>query len=70
MARVTTKDGNGNILHEGDRVFTDDENGSRIYGTLRYEETFRSEAEWTIEYDDGETFIVLDFSQVYNAANA
>lgn len=61
------KDADGNILHEGDRVFAYDLDGKRVYGTLRPNDGYEEVSEWYVEYDDGEECAVLDFDQLWKA---
>lgn len=64
------KDGDSNILHEGDRVYTYDHdlNGRivRYYGTL-VKNDYPDVLDWAVEYDDGICCAVLDFKQIYKA---
>lgn len=64
-----TTEGTGKEIFDGMRVFTNDLDGSRQYGTLRQGETFRGPEDWYVEYDDGQSCIVLDFSTIYDARN-
>lgn len=60
----------GQILHEGDRVFTHgftDNGWGRHYGTLHRNTEFPEVSDWWIEYDDKEQFAVLDFADVFKA---
>lgn len=60
-------DADGNILHEGDRVYTYDFDGKRFYGTLKPNEGYEHISEWYVEYDDGGEYCVLDFKQLWKA---
>ena len=63
-------DGDGQTLHEGDRVFTHgftDNGWSRHYGTLHRNTEFPEVSDWWIDYDDKEEFAVLDFGDVFKA---
>ena len=64
-------DGNGNELHEGDRVFIYEHNDylewERFYGTLHKNEDYPNVSEWYIAYDDGQEFAVLEMSLVFKA---
>lgn len=67
---VNPKDAEGNPLHEGDRVYSYDhtDNGyQRVYGTLQISDTKETFGHWCVEYDDGESFMVLDFNNVWFA---
>lgn len=58
---------NGEILHDGDRVFTHSD-GVRRYGTLFFDENASENwREWLIKFDDGGCFYVLNFNVVYSA---
>jgi hypothetical protein len=63
-------DGDGQVLHEGDRVFTHsftDNGWGRHYGTLHRNTEFPEVSDWCIHYDDREQFAVLDFADVFKA---
>jgi len=64
-------DGDGNILYEGDRVysygFDDKWRPQRLYGTLHKNEDHPDVSEWYIAYDDGQECAVLDMSLVFKA---
>lgn len=60
-------DGDGNRLHEGDRVYSYDFDSSRVYGTLHKNEDHPEVSDYYIEYDDGQECAVLDISSVYKA---
>ena len=63
-------DGDGQTLHEGDRVFTHgftDSGWGRHYGSLHKNEEFPNVSDWWIDYDDGEQCAVLDFADVFKA---
>jgi hypothetical protein len=64
-------DGDGQVLHEGDRVYSygydDNWKPQRLYGTLHKNEDFSEVSEWYIAYDDGEECAVLDMSLVFKA---
>lgn len=62
-----TKDADNNALYEGDRVYTYELDGKRIYGTLLPNDEHPEVSEWCVEYDDGENFAVLDFKQIWKA---
>lgn len=67
---ATPKDADGNNLHEGDRVFGYDyfDNGyQRIYGTLTKSDEPKTFGHWCVDYDDGESFMVLSFDNLYKA---
>lgn len=67
---VNPKDAEGNPLYEGDRVYSYDytDNGyQRVYGTLQISDTKETFGHWCVEYDDGESFMVLDFNNVWSA---
>lgn len=61
----TATDGDNKVLHDGDRVFTYDFDGTRVYGTLRINEDYLEVSEWYVEYDDGEDYAVLDFNFIF-----
>ncbi len=66
----TTKDGDGAILHEGDRVYCYDlidGRPNRVYGTIHRNVDNPDVSDWYIDYDDGEECAVLDISLVYKA---
>ena len=60
-------DANGNLLQEGIRVYTLDFDGETVLGTLIKSEVPETLGRWCIRYDDGKTFVVLDFDQVWKA---
>jgi len=63
-------DGDGQTLHEGDRVFSHGFTDSvwvRHYGSLHKNEEFPNVSDWWIDYDDGEQCAVLDFAYVFKA---
>jgi hypothetical protein len=63
-------DGDGQILQEGDRVFTHgftDNGFGRHYGTLHRNAEFPEVSDWFINYDDKEQCAVLDFADVFKA---
>jgi hypothetical protein len=64
-------DGDGQVLHEGDRVYSygyDDKwKPQRVYGTLHKNEDFPEVSEWYIAYDDGQECAVLEMSLVFKA---
>jgi hypothetical protein len=63
-------DGDGQTLHEGDRVFTHgftDNGWGRHYGTLHRNTEFPEVSDWWIDYDDKEQCAVLDFADVFKA---
>lgn len=64
-------DGDGRVLHEGDRVFSYDYDEQltirRMYGTLHKNEDFPHVSEWYVAYDDGEECAVLDMSSIFKA---
>lgn len=64
------QDAQGFSLHEGDRVFALDLDYKRVYGTLQRGETFRGKQDWYVDYDDGETAVVLDFNYLWRADKA
>lgn len=67
------KDGDGNILHEGDRVFGYDvsEFGiQRVYGTLLKSDEPETLGHWYVEYDDEQSFMVLSFKSIFRASKA
>lgn len=80
MALIEQKiqDGHGNVLHENDRVFVYDYFNSsnritgvkRVYGTLVKSDHPKTFGRWCIDYDDGESFVVLDFKGVWRADKA
>lgn len=60
----------GNALHDGDRVFCLDWLDNvlqRVYGTLARSNEPETLGLWCVNYDDGESFIVLSFDQIYKA---
>jgi hypothetical protein len=65
----TAIDGEGKILHEGDRVYSYGWEGFSVrhYGTLRLNSDYPDVSEWYIEYDDGNDCAVLDMSMVFKA---
>lgn len=63
-------DADGNVLHEGDRVYSHDYTDygyQRVYGTLKISDEPETFGHWCIDYDDGECFMVLDFNNVWTA---
>lgn len=64
-------DGDGQVLHEGDRVYSYDYDKnlkpSRYYGTLHKNEDYPNVSEWYIAYDDGQECAVLEMSLVFKA---
>lgn len=68
---AVTVDGDGQVLHEGDRVYSYDYDKnlkpSRCYGTLHKNEDFPEVSEWYITYDDGQECAVLEMSLVFKA---
>ena len=64
-------DGDGLVLHEGDRVYSYDYDKnlkpSRCYGTLHKNEDYPNVSEWYIAYDDGQECAVLEISLVFKA---
>lgn len=63
-------DGDGQKLHEGDRVFTYDafaSNHERIYGTLYKNSEFPNVSDYYVSYDDGQDCAVLDFTTLFKA---
>ncbi len=64
-------DGDGQVLHEGDRVYSYDYDNnlkpSRCYGTLHKNEDYPNVSEWYIAYDDGQECAVLEMSLVFKA---
>lgn len=63
---MTTIDAYGNTLHEGDRVFVHEIDGKRQYGTLEHGETAIGQS-WYVDYDDGESYILLDTNDLFKA---
>lgn len=64
------KDREGNTLHDGDRVFSYDyfDGGyKQIYGTLTKSNDPKTFGSWCVDYDDGESFIVLSFDAIHKA---
>lgn len=70
LAAVPT-DGDGQRLHDGDRVYSygynKDMKPERLYGTLHKNEDYPEVSEWYIAYDDGEECAVLELSLVFKA---
>lgn len=63
-------DGEGQRLHEGDRVYTYDAfaaNHTRIYGTLYKNSEYPEVSEWYVDYDDANQCAVLDFGLLWKA---
>mgnify|MGYP006268344627 CR=1 FL=1 len=65
-------DGDGQVLHEGDRVYSYDYDvetvaPQRCYGTLYKNEDYPEVSEWYIAYDDGQECAVLEMSLVFKA---
>lgn len=63
-------DGEGQRLHEGDRVYTYDAfaaNQTRIYGTLYKNSEYPEVSEWYVDYDDANQCAVLDFGLLWKA---
>ncbi len=55
-------------FNEGDRVYSYDFDGSKVYGTI-HKNTDNSEvSEWYIKYDDGKELAVLDLTTVFKAS--
>jgi hypothetical protein len=70
MLAAVLIDGDGQKLHEGDRVFTYDafaSNHERIYGTLYKNSEFPNVSDYYVSYDDGEDCAVLDFTTIFKA---
>ena len=71
---INPKDGNGNLLHEGDRVFgydfKDGGGYKRVYGTLNISDEPKTNGHWCVDYDDGDSYIVLDFDSIFRADKA
>ena len=66
MIQETVIDGNGNILKEGDRVWTYDWGYKKIYGTLKLNDYWYV-SEWSVMWDDGEDCAVLSFATIWKA---
>lgn len=49
---------------EGDRVWTFDVDGEKVWGTLIRNEN-KTISEWAVNYDDGECCAVLDITQIF-----
>jgi hypothetical protein len=54
-------------LQEGDRVYSFDFDGSRVYGIIYKNKEYPEVSEWYIAYDDGKENAVLDINQVFKA---
>ena len=70
MLAAVLIDGDGQKLHEGDRVFTYDvftPKQQRIYGTLYKNSEFPNVSDYYVSYDDGEDCAVLDFTTLFKA---
>lgn len=71
MLPAVPLDGDGQVLHEGDRVYSYDYDKnlkpSRCYGTLHKNEDYPNVSEWYIAYDDGQECAVLEMSLVFKA---
>lgn len=53
---------------DGQRVYAYElDPHTRLYGTLRQGETIRGPEDWYVDYDDGESCLVLDFSALWDA---
>lgn len=64
----STINDNGEILNIGDRVFTYDafSNYDKVFGVLQFGETAFGEM-WYVDYEDGESCIVLDINSIWKA---
>ena len=51
---------NGEVVKDGDRVYTYTLGYTKVYGTLHHGETFLSNDSWYVDYDDGESCVVLE----------
>lgn len=64
-------DGDGQRLHDGDRVYSygynKDMKPERLYGTLHKNEDYPHVSDWYIAYDDGEECAVLELGLVFKA---
>ena len=64
-------DGDGQVLHDGDRVYSYgydiERNPTRMYGTLHKNEDNPEVSEWYIAYDDGYECAVLFMELVFKA---
>ena len=70
MLPAVPMDGEGQRLHEGDRVYTYDAfaaNHTRIYGTLYKNSEYPEVSEWYVDYDDANQCAVLDFGLLWKA---
>lgn len=62
------KDADGNLLHEGDRVYGYDYTDfgyQRVYGKLIISDAIETFGHWCVEYDNGECFMVLSFENIW-----
>lgn len=63
-------DGDGQVLHEGDRVYCYDYvdmKPKRCYGILHKNKDYPHVSDWYITYDDGQECAVLEISLVFKA---
>ncbi len=72
MLHAVPLDGNGQVLQEGDRVYSYDYDVAlvepqRCYGTLHKNEDYPQVSDWYIAYDDGQECAVLNMSLVFKA---
>ncbi len=52
-------------MKAGDRIYTYEVDGTKVFGTLQRGETFRGPDDWFVDYDDGESCVVLDMDQIF-----
>lgn len=64
---IQSKDGDGNILNEGDRVYTYDFDTTIVLGSIHKNIDNPNVSEWYVHYDDGEDCAVLDLSLIFKA---
>lgn len=62
---MTAIDGNGNLLKEGDRVWTYDWGYIPLQGTLKENTEHKDVSEWYVAWDDGENCAVLNFDFIW-----
>lgn len=64
-------DAEGNRLQEGDRIYSHDIKEGvgyvRCYATLTKSDHPETKGHWCADYDDGESFIILSWADVFKA---
>lgn len=65
ILEIKPTDANGEILNEGEGVYTYDLDSSKIYGTLHKNTTLIDT--WIVNYEDGNECLVVDFNFIWKA---